>query len=123
MKKLTKRVQAGGLWFDVPVNINYVAFSHSGDVYCYLRKPPKPVASWKRSMFQPCGMVSLEGADWRECCWYVGDQLDGEDTERREWMARGVELAINKLKGLGDKSYSPYELECLSNSIRAGEVE
>ena len=123
MKKLTKRVQAGGLWFDVPVNINYVAVSHTGDVYCYQRKPIQPVYNWNRSMYHPCGSVSLEGADWRECCWYVGDQVGGEDAERREWMARGVELAINKLKGLGDKSYSPYELECLSNSIRAGEVE
>ncbi|QHJ83850.1 MAG: hypothetical protein [Bacteriophage sp.] len=130
MKKLTKRVQAGGLWFDVPVNINYVAFSHSGDVYCYLRKPPKPVASWKRSMFQPCGMVSLEGADWRECCWYVGDQVDGEVAERREWMARGAEAVVSRLEN-GVVGADKYEGVCSSikigrvtiKEIRSGEVD
>lgn len=45
-----------------------------------------------------------------------------EAAERREWMARGVELSINKLKALGDKSYAPYELECLLKSIRIGSI-
>lgn len=118
MKKLTKRVQACGLWFDVPVNIKYVAFSHTGDVYCYLSKPPKPIADWKRSMFHPCGSVSLEGADWRECCWYVGDQIDGEDAERREWMARGV---INWM----DQYVCPGGIPArvFADKIRAGEVD
>lgn len=125
MKKLTKRVQAGGLWFDVPANINYVAFSHTGDVYCYLREPPKPVTDWKKSMFQPCGLVSLDGADWRECCWYVGDQAGGEAVERREWMARGCEMAITNAFDTvpSTRLQMTSRLCAYAAKIRSGEIE
>ena len=130
MKKLTKRVKAGELWFDVPVNVNYVAFSHTGDVYGYLREPPKSIVDWKQSVFQPFGMVSLEGADWRECCWYVGDQVDGEAVERREWMARGVEKSIELISGSswdesdGDGIVAATDaMEIIAAKIRAGEID
>lgn len=179
MKKLTKRVQAGGLWFDVPPGSEYLSLDSFGTVKSHTQKPSNVgMESWlSPGVDDFVCYADIDDADWRECCWYVGDQADSkpkeqpvawmaiyhgevhddaigltqaavvpqtkrfgwesslteiiplyrnpppEQMQRREWLARGVELAIIKLKGLGDKSYSPYELECLSNYIRAGEVE
>lgn len=82
MKKLTKRVQAGGLWFDVPLNVNYLAFNENGDGI--ISQSKLVIAKRDRKWFSEDGeyyltryTVDLEGADWRECCWYVGDQVYG----------------------------------------------
>ncbi|WP_025902353.1 hypothetical protein [Tatumella sp. UCD-D_suzukii] len=99
MKKLTKRVQADGLWFDVPADTASVMVNAFGQVLAISIGVvlSKGEHNWviKHGIDDfvcPVGVVDLGGADWRECCWYVGDQFDGEDAERREWMARGVEL-------------------------------
>lgn len=97
MKKLTKRVNAGGLWFDVHQGTEYLAFDRDGEVFGYDNKPEhSPDGTWEGSYPDAYGYVDLEGADWRECYWYVGEQTYSEESERREWMARGVE-SIEKI--------------------------
>ena len=133
MKKLTKRVQAGGLWFDVPSNSEYICFEFDGRVVSS-ESSIKPVAGggWMYGNSHRCqvGFVDLEGADWRECCWYVGDQVDGEAVERREWMARCAETVVSRLEN-GVIGADKYEGVCASikigrvtiKEIRAGEVD
>lgn len=140
MRKLTKRVQAGGLWFDVPVNTNYVSIEDTGAVCVSVTKPmiylyPQDKGWTSNSLYPARIMVDLEGADWRECCWYVGDQVDGEVVERREWMVRGVEAMgemagefLNKSLDATRKealayAYCADKVAKLAAKIRAGEVE
>ena len=121
MKKLTKRVQAGGLWFDVPLNTMYVAFDIVGFVMTFTEEPIPSSLTWKNEDLV-IARIDLEGVVWRECCWYVGDQVDGESAERREWMARGVELT-----GIYLREWFSHEVESRSedyaNKIRSGEVD
>lgn len=85
MKKLTKRVQADGLWFDVPADTASVMVNAFGQVLAISIGVvlSKGEHNWviKHGIDDfvcPVGVVDLGGADWRECCWYVGDQFDGE---------------------------------------------
>ena len=128
MKKLTKRVQAGGLWFDVPLWVTHIHVSPGGNlvfsdnVLQYAEKG-KLWFSDSAEYYQSDVLIDLEGIDWRECCWYVGDQEDGEAVERREGIARGVELSIDKVQSMFDDSYINGELKLLLLEIRSGEVE
>ena len=135
MKKLTKRVQAGGLWFDVPCNTQYLAIHSSGMVDAYTDKPYIATESsqgWCQRVAMIAGrvvQVDLGGADWRECCWYVGDQVDGEAAERREWMARGVDgferYCVHLSDCSGDKRWigAARNAALYANTIRSGEVD
>lgn len=127
MRKLTKRVQAGGLWFDVNKNAKSVTFDANGDVCCWqgdVYIAPNG-AGWSGCGCDPVGRVDLEGADWRECGFYVGDQVDGEAVERREWMARGADSVVEALSSSGAFTFG----ECVevtanhAEKIRDGEVE
>ena len=129
MKKLTKRVQAGGLWFDVPTCCRIITFDQDGAV-SFISGNAEPVASdtfgkWVNT--KSClhwlnrGRVDLEGADWRECCWFVGDQVDGEDVEHREWMAEGIAAWIDSRQGRWNGTTK--EAEYFAGKIRAGEIE
>ena len=130
MKKLTKRVQAGGLWFDVEEGINFITFDADGEVSTHQNEPKANDGYWLSRWANLEIQVDLEGTDWRECCWYVGDQTDGESVERREWVARGAEKVLSRLER-GTVSAGNYEGVCLSikigksvlKEIRAGEVE
>ena len=135
MKKLTKRVQAGGLWFDVPVDTTHVAVQPSGHIFAFNGNAPTICCSgdcWVSldgdSFLLP--RVDLEGEDWRECCWYVRDQTDGEAVERREWMARGVEKSIELIsahswdESEGDGIVAATDaMEIIAAKIRAREVD
>ena len=123
MKKLTKRVLAGGLWFDVPFDTQYVAMDETAGVFAYSEKPV--AKGWfcdveSSSATEVC-RVDLEGADWRECCWYVGDQVDGEAAERREWMARGVDT-FGEYHNFSDKQLAQFAAKEFAKKIRAGEA-
>lgn len=127
MKKLTKCVKAGGLWFDVPLNTTHVSADSFGMIKAHTAKPINTgMESWLCPGFDDfvC-YFDLEGADWHECCWYVGDQVDGEDAKSREWMARGVDDAVDSLSRSGAFTFG----DCLvvvathAAKIRAGEVE
>ena len=137
MKKLTKRVQAGGLWFDVPADTATVMVNAFGQVLAISIGVvlSKGEHNWVieygiDDFVCPVGSVDLEGADWRECCWYVGDQVDGEVAERREWMARGAETVVSRLEN-GFVGVDKYEGVCASikigrvtiKEIRSGEVD
>ena len=133
MKKLTKRVKAGGMLLDVPLNATHVSADSFGMIKAHTAKPINVgMESWLCAGFDDfvC-YIDLEGADWRECCWYVGDQVDGESVERREWMARGVGVVASATETLdtGDALLNKvssiiYQI-CVkvSDKIRAGEVE
>lgn len=143
MKKLTKRVQAGGLWFDVPVFTSNVVANGDGSVWainiiaaCKLIRESDdwrfPIA--EGGEYACVGSVSLEGADWRECCWFVGDQVDGEAVERREWMARsfseGYDLGHSRGLNCGrlyksDDGMRGHRHACLRDHLgyNSGEVE
>ena len=122
MKKLTKRVQAGGLWFDVEEGINFITFDDDGEVSTHQDEPKSGDGYWLSRWANLEIQVDLEGADWRKCCWYVGDQEDGEAVERREWMALGVEKSMHGVR-LTNDPYVKDSLIDLLNSIRSGEVE
>lgn len=99
MKKLTKRVQADGLWFDVPADTASVMVNAFGQVLAISIGVvlSKGEHNWViehgiDDFVCLVGSVDLEGTDWRECCWFVGDQVGGELAECREWMARGVDV-------------------------------
>ncbi|WP_276972918.1 hypothetical protein [Tatumella ptyseos] len=74
--------------------------------------------------------ADIDGADWRECCWYVGDQVDGENVERLKWMSRGAETVVSRLEN-GVVGADKYEGVCASikigrvtiREIRSGEVD
>ena len=81
MKKLTKRVKVGGMLLDVPLNATHVSADSFGMIKAHTAKPINVgMESWLCAGFDDfvC-YIDLEGADWRECCWYVGDQVDGGD--------------------------------------------
>lgn len=85
MKKLTKRVEAGGLWFDVPARTSSIVATAFGELFAIstgviLRQGACDWVIRYGSEDFACliGAIDLEGKDWRECCWYVGDQVDGE---------------------------------------------
>lgn len=125
MRKLTKRVQAGGFWFDVPASAQWLCVDSDGELKVSYYEQDKPFGSdsdyWIGAS-SICVHVDLEGADWRECCWYVGDQTEGESVERREWMARGAEMA-----GIHLRNWFNHEVESHSEEfaekIRSGEVK
>lgn len=130
MKKLTKRVQAGGLWFDVPSDAKWLTVGESGIVHAFdvSEKPfiSKCLGRWhsenQRFRYEcMIEIVDLDGEDWRECCWFVGDQVDGKDAERREWMTRGISSWIDSRQGRWNGTTK--EAEHFSDRIRAGEVD
>lgn len=130
MKKLTKRVQAGGLWFDVNENTKSVTIDSDGHACCWQGDVfiAPGGSGWSGCGCDPIGRVDLEGADWRECCWYVGDQEDGEAVERREWvnelLGKFKEIENNRFNQ-EDEYYLGHQTgwnECLQ-SIRAGEIK
>ena len=123
MKKLTKRVLAGGLWFDVNEDIKFITFDEDGEVSTHISQPKSGEGCWLDRWENLEIAVDLEGADWRECRWYIGDQVDGEAVERRDLMARGVELSIDKIQSMFDDSYINSELKLLLLEVRGGEVE
>ena len=64
------------------------------------------------------------GESWSDTCQRDYDaafKTSATDVVIREIRAQAVELASRKLRDIGDKSYSGYELECLAKSIRSGE--
>ncbi|QHJ84146.1 MAG: hypothetical protein [Bacteriophage sp.] len=129
MKKLTKRVQAGGLWFDAPFDAEFIFILPNGEV---CSSPDKPIPmervdstlnGWLSLSTDLIGLVDLRGdgtmrADWRECCWYVGDQVSGEESERREWMAQGAIMSSEQLADTA-KSLSPRSSELIKSAARA----
>lgn len=127
MKKLTKRVQAGGLWFDAPVWADHVQVGRDGYVYYsngrLLRATNAGVWYSLDLEYVRDGNVDLEGSDWRECCWYIGDQEDGELIERRRWVARGIESAMDVIHSLYNDSYLVGRLEKLASQVRSGEID
>lgn len=135
MKKLTKRVQAGGLWFDVKLGTKYLCVCDVGVLWQSEEKPLIYIYShsndWNSKSMSSTGYhLDLDGKNWRECCWYVGDQVDGDAAERREWMARGAKTVVSRLEN-GVVGADKYEGVCFSinigkhalRDIRAGEVD
>ena len=120
MKKLTKRVQAGGLWFDVDKDSTHIAIDRSGEVFSYKDEIGISLghSGWMGRGAESIGEVSFDDEDWRDCCWYVGDQTDSEAVERREWMARGVDLFMDQFVCRGG-----LPARVFATKIRAGEVE
>ena len=89
MKKLTKRAPAGGLWFDVRPETTHIAADADGEIneFVVMPEPNASSGAWIRSSGYrlPLCIVDLDGKDWRECCWYVGDQKLVEDSRPFAW--------------------------------------
>lgn len=138
MKKLTKRVKAGGLWFDVPMFTSHIVINGNGYVWAInivaASDLNRDSNDWRFPIteggeYTHIGNVDLEGADWRECCWYVGDQADGESVERRDWMARGLDYGVTLVNRNGDSKTAlvvdlfASAMKHIAAKIRAGEIE
>ena len=85
MKKLTKRVQIFDLFIDVPKNTFHVVADSDGQLRAVSSEVTviRGIDGWRYSVNDGGEVtcvcrVDLEGLNWWECCWFVGDQVDGE---------------------------------------------
>lgn len=127
MKKLTKRVKVEDLYIDVPVNSEWVVASPDTGVLISSEQSVSPIPGENNWLFaNPFRVnllqVDLSGKNWRECCWYVGDQVDGEGAERREWMARGVD-SFGEYHNFSDKQFAQNAAKKFADKIRSGEID
>lgn len=104
MKKLTKRVQISDLFIDVPKNTFHVVADSDGQLRAVNSKVTviRGIDGWQYSV-NDGGEVScvcrvdLEGLNWWECCWFVGNQGDAEVIERRLLQAEGAAAVVNRV--------------------------